>query len=115
MSELETQVLKMLKEVFPKYRVTEQYSVYYMGTQLFFDFYIQALNVLIECQGEQHYKFVPHFHGVQTEFKGSEKRDQLKREWAKQENISLLEIKFDEMPKTSKELFNMIHEAIFGG
>lgn len=115
MSNFETEILEMIKGVFPKYKVIEQHSVFYMGTQLFFDFYIPALNILIECQGEQHYKYVPHFHGLQNEFKGSQKRDQLKREWAEQEHIVFLEIKFDDRPKDSKELFARIHGAVFKG
>lgn len=112
MSDFEDETLKLLKEVFPNYRIVAQHSVYYMGNQLFFDFFIPALNVLIECQGEQHYKFVPHFHGMQSEYKDSEKRDQLKREWAKQEKIPLLEIRFDSRPQSAKELFTMIHKVV---
>jgi hypothetical protein len=114
MSDFEVEILSMIKNVFPNYRVVEQHSVYYMGTQLFFDFYIPALNVIIECQGEQHYKYVPHFHGMKAEFRESNRRDQLKREWAEQRKIALLEIRFDKKPKTPRELFNKINEAVFG-
>lgn len=112
MSNFEKETLSLVKEIFPNYRIVEQHSIKYMGQTLFFDFYIPALQVLIECQGEQHYKFVPHFHGMKSEYKESEKRDQLKREWAEQQGIPLLEIKFSQRPETSRDLFKMIHEVI---
>ena len=112
-SNFEEGTLSLLKGAFPSAKIVSQHSVSYMGSQLFFDFYLPALNILIECQGEQHYKFVTHFHGTQAEYKEAARRDQLKREWAKQQGIPLLEIKFNERPETSMELFKMIHKAVF--
>lgn len=113
MSQFEEEVLALLKLAFPNYRIVQQHSVRYMGQLLFFDFYIPALQLLIECQGEQHYKYVPHFHGMKADYKESKKRDQLKREWAEQEQIPLLEIRFDKKPNTPRELFSWIHKAVF--
>lgn len=113
MSYFEEEMLHLIKQAFPNYRVTQQYSVVYAGQRLFFDFYIQALNILIECQGEQHYKFVPHFHGARSEFKESQRRDQLKREWAAQQGIPLLEISFNNQPEGPKEMFYLIHGVVF--
>ena len=112
-SSFEEETLSLLKEVFPSAKIVPQYFISYMGSQLFFDFYIPALNVIIECQGEQHYKFVSHFHGVISEYKEAKRRDQLKREWAQQQGIPLLEIKFDERPRGPMELFKMIHRVVF--
>lgn len=115
MSNFEEETLSLLKGAFPNYRIVEQHSVRYMGQLLFFDFYIPALQVLIECQGEQHYKYVPHFHGMKSDYKESKKRDQMKREWAAQQQIPLLEIRFNERPSSPRDLFNMIHEVVSDG
>ena len=112
-SQFAEEMLSLLKKAFPSAKIISEHFVNYTGNQLFFDFYLPAMNILIECQGEQHYKFVTHFHGTQAEYKVAKRRDQLKREWAKQEKIPLLEIKFNKRPETPMELFNMIHKAVF--
>lgn len=63
---------------------------------MFFDFYLLDQNLLIEYQGEFHdgvpYKKNP--NGVQTkeQWENQKNRDDLKRKWAKEHNINLLEI-----------------------
>jgi len=59
-SEFEDLIWAQLKEVFPNYKIVRQHHVNYFGTALYFDFYIPAMNVLIECQGEQHYYYRIH-------------------------------------------------------
>lgn len=62
---------------------------------LFFDFCVQTKNghKLIEYQGVQHYKptFGSNPHDV---FAGTQRRDNIKREWCKQNGIDLLEIPY---------------------
>lgn len=63
-----------------------------------FDFYLDEMNILIEFQGEQHYKPIEVFGGVKG-FKKQQKSDKIKREWAEKNHIRLLEIKYDEYNK----------------
>lgn len=58
-----------------------------------FDFYIPSMNLAIEYQGEQHYKSIKHFGGEEN-FKIQQKRDQIKREYCKENHIRLLEIPY---------------------
>lgn len=61
-----------------------------------FDFaiyYNEKLIVLIEYQGEQHYKIVEHFDGEQG-FKERKYNDKIKKDFCKNNNIPLLEIPF---------------------
>lgn len=51
------------------------------------------LKCLIECQGEQHYKPVQEFGGI-NQFENQVKNDELKRTYAKEHNIPLIEIPF---------------------
>jgi very-short-patch-repair endonuclease len=114
MSIFEEETLVKLKAIFPKYKIEEQFAVRHMGQQLFFDFWIPSLRILIECQGEQHEKYVEHFHGNQAEYKESKKRDQLKREWATKNGIPILEIIYKDRGLEPMELFDRIFEVTNG-
>lgn len=72
---------------------------------LSYDFYIPEYNVVIEYQGKQHYKPVKHFGGEKT-FKIQQKNDSIKREYAKEKGIHLLEIPY------TKYTFESILEEI---
>lgn len=60
-----------------------------------FDFYLPNQNICIEYQGEQHYKPFKHFGG-ENSFKKRVERDNLKRNYCKENNIRLIEIRYDE-------------------
>lgn len=78
---------------------------------LFVDIFIKELNLAIECNGEQHYKANKFFYGGSFDFKKSQKRDELKKEWCKKNKISLAIFKFSD--KLSYEFFNdTINKAI---
>ena len=62
------------------------------GRNLSYDFYLPDYNLLIECQGEQHEKFIK---GLQDEYKNFERQlehDRRKKQYTKNHNIKLLEI-----------------------
>lgn len=60
-----------------------------------YDFYIPSYNLLIEFQGSQHYIPNP-FLGGDKQFAIQQEHDRRKREYAKENNIALLEIRYDE-------------------
>lgn len=59
-----------------------------------FDFYLPQSNVLIEYNGEQHYTTVKYFGGKET-FERIKWCDEIKKAFAKNNNINLIEIKYD--------------------
>ena len=67
-----------------------------------FDFYLPKYNTCIEFQGQQHYyldKFLFRYKDEETAKQAFEKqtlRDQIKRDFCKNNDIKLLEIRFDE-------------------
>lgn len=61
---------------------------------LSYDFYLPNNNLLIEYQGEQHKRFVRGFHITKEGFEKQKEHDKRKREYAKQHNIDLLEIRY---------------------
>jgi len=60
------------------------------------DFYLPNCNLLIEYNGNQHYKFNKHFHKTNHDFHKQLHHDWLKRKYAKSNNINLLVIKYTE-------------------
>jgi hypothetical protein len=69
------------------------------GMMLPFDFYLPDLNVCIEYDGEQHFKYVPEFHGL-DKIKGlnllnkQKERDEVKNKYCAQRNVDLIRIKY---------------------
>lgn len=68
--------------------------------ELSFDFYIPAQNLLIEFQGEQHYKPIPHFGGI-DKFKKQQENDEKKRQFCSKHQINLLEIPYTDLKNIS--------------
>lgn len=102
MSKLADNVCKLLKEMFPHNIVIEEYYVNYKGCKLFFDIYLKQYNILFEIQGQQHYKFVKHFHTDREGFLESKKRDNLKLAYVEENLIPLVIIKYNE--KITKDI-----------
>ena len=61
--------------------------------KLFYDFYLEKQNLLIECQGEQHYRPVEYFGG-EEKFKLQKYHDKLKKEYSLKHNYNFLEIPY---------------------
>lgn len=114
MSKMADDLYESLMRLFPYDKVTAEYYVNFKRTRLFFDFYIRNKNLLFEVQGEQHFKFVKHFHGTIEKFYGQRRRDNLKREYLEQEENNLtLVLFYDKVDKITDELvLERIHEAL---
>ena len=112
MSDFEDTIERLLEEAFPRCMVKPQYPVKFGGDQLFVDFFIPSMNVAIECQGEQHYKFVAHFHKDKDGFTAHQARDAMKKQWAMKNKVKLIEIPYTNYPKTAADLFNLIYRQI---
>lgn len=62
-----------------------------------FDRYIPSLNLLIEYDGEQHFKIVEHWGGIEA-YERIQKYDLIKTQYCFNNNIDLLRIKYNENP-----------------
>jgi len=81
------------------------------GGLLSYDFYIPKYNLLIEYQGIQHEKYIPGFHESYDDFLKQVEHDRRKREYAKINNIKLLEIwyyNFDKIQEILEIELNLI-------
>ena len=105
MSDMAKKTHLLLVEIFPANpftRVFCEHYVNYKGQRLFFDFYIKELSSFVECQGQQHTKFVKHFHGEKEKFLAQKFRDNLKIDYVQKNDMYLIRINYDEV--ISKEL-----------
>ena len=62
---------------------------------LVFDFYLPEQNICIEYDGAQHFKINKHFGGIES-LKLQQKKDEIKNEYCKNNNINLIRIKYNE-------------------
>lgn len=96
-SSLHCQVRKILSEEFPILTYMEEVPILVKRRKtLYFDFYIPLFSLAIEVHGEQHYKFCSFFHKTIDRFIECRKNDMLKIEFCEKNNISILELKYDD-------------------
>lgn len=110
-SQLAKSVRATLNEAFPNTLLKGEIYVNYQGARLFFDFYLPAIDVYFEVQGEQHTVFNKHFHNSAAAFRAQKKRDRLKKEWIVLDDHALVCVNYDEIPITVKDLLIKIEEA----
>lgn len=69
------------------------------------DFYLKLdKEYIIEFNGIQHYERVPHFHKNNDEFYQQIQRDKQLNKWCKNNNITLIVIRYDQIDKIEKIL-----------
>jgi hypothetical protein len=102
MSRGEKQIQMILDECMISYEF--QYRVRYKDQLLIFDFYVPSKRILIEYNGEQHYKKHHFFHKSNQRYTEMKYRDSLKKQYARAQEHNLHVIKYDK--------FNDITEII---
>lgn len=84
---------RIIKRILDKFNIEylQQYKIPGNKYQFRYDFYLPDRNLLIEFQGEQHYRPNGYFGGAER-FLETQRRDIFKRELAKLAKINLIEI-----------------------
>lgn len=90
----ETMLFNYIKEIFQEYEVLREYSPKWLNKQRF-DIFIKELNLAIEYQGEQHYKPIGRFGGIQG-FENIKKRDETKRKKSKENGVEIIYFSYKE-------------------
>lgn len=93
-SELHLRCRELLRQMYPTQPILEEVPI--PGLGLFCDFYLPMRKVVIECHGQQHYKYTPHFHKSRFDFAHSRKRDRRKQEWCQLNNLRMAILPFNE-------------------
>ena len=84
----------------------------YYKSKLPFDFYIKEKECCIEVQGEQHFRPVK-FGGMSLKkakknFEKQKKRDKIKKDFCNRNNIKLIELSYEEIRTTDKNILKDI-------
>ena len=90
LSKFQTSVKNFLQRYWDHDVVFEEFPV--AGTRQRFDFYNLNKKVVIEVQGAQHQKHVPHFHGSVLGWVKQIKKDKYKEEFCNLNEIEFFEI-----------------------
>lgn len=106
----EYNLIKYLNENNIEYEYQKRFSdlVGLGGKPLSYDFYLPKYNVLIECQGQQHYMPVGIFGG-EKQFQNQREHDNLKRKYAMDNQYRLLEIGYYDYKIASEKLRQYIN------
>jgi hypothetical protein len=87
---------QVISEVFPLIRTVEEVHIPGCGNSVYIDFFLPIMKIAVEVQGEQHYKFISHFHRNKLSFAKARTRDKQKKEWCELNDIVLIEFVFNE-------------------
>lgn len=94
-SELHLKARALLKRLYPTEPLLEE--VFLPGSLgLFADFYLPKRGMVVESSGEQHYRYVSHFHQNKAGFAQSQKRDANKCRWCELNKLTLVELPYNE-------------------
>jgi hypothetical protein len=111
-SELHIKARKIIEKCLPYSTVYEEVTLFGCigvgGSPLRADFLIPDIGIIIEVHGQQHYKYVKHFHSSETGFEIYKKNDEIKLNWAKMNRISYIALPYNEIKKWE----NLINDRI---
>lgn len=110
MSKGARELLEIVRKIYPNQRIIVEYHV---GDRLLLDFYLLRYGLAFEYDGEQHFKYIEHFHGDRRGFAEAQKRDARKEELCYQRNITLIRVAYNE-PMTEEYIRSKILEALNG-
>ena len=105
----EARIDKFLKKLNLLYVRQKRFSNCRNKRPLAFDFYIPSVNLLIEYDGEQHFRAVDGWGGEKT-FKGIQTRDKIKTKYAFQHGFKLVRIKYCEYDKVEEVLLPFLKD-----
>jgi hypothetical protein len=96
-SKLHLAARDLLIETFPTVQILEEVMApLARNEKCFFDFYINTVKLVVEVHGQQHYNFNTLFHTSAQDFLNQRKRDSKKREWCEYNNITYIELPYNE-------------------
>jgi hypothetical protein len=102
-SALHKRARALIRLLYPTERVLEEVPL--PGSRdLVADFYLPLRKLVVEANGEQHYRFIQHFHKDRAGWLRSQKHDKDKAEWCAINGIKLASLPFDKDDNEWKQL-----------
>lgn len=81
----------------PQYKIQNE-NLFCKRNNLYLDFFCPEQNLVIEMNGEQHYRYISYFHDINGwSFEDQQIRDETVRTYCKEHHIHLLVIKFNQI------------------
>ena len=105
MSSGEQEIYRILHKYFDDIEIQYKFNDCKDKKRLPFDFYLPQYNCCIEFDGIQHFEYQPHF-GTYSKFLKQQKRDEIKTEYCKKNNIKLIRIAYYEFDKIDEIIKN---------
>jgi transcription elongation factor Elf1 len=107
---LEKKIIKILNKFNIEYMVQKEFEeLTGIGNRnLSYDFYLKKYNLLIEAQGKQHEKPIEYFGG-NKKFRNQQEHDKRKNDYAKNNNINLLEIWYYDYYNVEEIIINKLN------
>lgn len=103
------QARELLVKRWPGSLILEE--VYLPGINLYADFYVVNMNLIVEVHGNQHYVYNQHFHGSRKNFASQQIRDGIKQEWCRINKIKFLELSCRETLNEWTRKLNSLYET----
>lgn len=95
-SSYEEKIIQLLKQANIKFQREKTFSDL-KGGSFRYDFYLPALNICIEVDGEQHFKQVNRFQKTRTDLLKQKEHDRIKNSYCLAHNIPLYRIPYWEI------------------
>lgn len=100
-SKLHVSIRNVLKNLYPLDKAYEEVRLEGSHKEnkksvLYADFLIPSKRLVIECQGAQHTEHISFYHKSKLEFYAAKARDKRKIEWCELNNLTLIQIQYDE-------------------
>jgi hypothetical protein len=96
-SSLHARAREILSNLFPCDIIVEEAQLPGIPRQiLYVDFVVPSEKLIIEVQGEQHYRFNAFFHDNKTDFYKAVARDNLKKRFCEINDLTLIELPYTE-------------------
>lgn len=106
-SQFHIKARSIIKSCFPTLQILEEVPIPLRKSEtLYLDFYLPLIKTCIEVHGEQHFSYVPFYHGNRLGFIKHKKRDEEKKLWCAINNISLIELSYNEPENIWMEKIN---------
>ena len=104
----EEKLAQLVRDRFPGLTIRREYHV---GQRLRLDIYIPDLQLALEYDGPQHYKYIPGYHKSKEDFLRAKRRDKIKEALCEEQNIILVRFSEEDV-LLPKSVFRKIKKAM---
>jgi len=109
-SEIHLECRDLLNQMLMGYGIYEEVTL--PGCNLYADFFIPGLRLVVEVHGRQHYEYVNFFHKTKANFLMSKKRDKTKAEFCMVNDLSLAILPYNEKEKWNQIIVQSMESQI---